>query len=153
MTLPASPSPSEWLDRLISSHRALLGRELGDDPKCPPDPAFLYADAPFCLLAHDAGEDPRFVFANCAAQRCFEYSRDELIGLPSRLSAGPDDRDERARLLSSVAERGYAEGYRGLRVAKSGRRFWIEDVTVWNVLDAQGRFQGQAAVYRHTRPA
>jgi hypothetical protein len=153
MTTPSPPRPSEWLERLVSSHRTLLGRELGDDPAAPPSLTYLYAEAPFCLLAHDGGRDPRFVFANCAAQRCFEYTLDEFIGLPSRLSAGPDDREERARLLASVARRGYAEGYRGLRVAKSGRRFWIEDVTVWNVLDPGGRFQGQAAVYRYTTPA
>ena len=30
-------------------------------------------------------------------------------------------------LLGSVADKGYARGYRGLRIAKSGRRFWIEE--------------------------
>jgi hypothetical protein len=65
----------------------------------------------------------------------------------------PDAREERAALLAAVARDGFASGYRGLRVAKSGRRFWIEDVTVWNVLDDEGRFIGQAAAYHHTSPA
>ena len=85
--------------------------------------------------------------------RCFEYSWDELIGMPSRLSAEAPNRAERDALLSAVARDGYARGYRGLRIAKSGRRFWIEDVTVWNVLDADGQPCGQAATYRRTAPA
>ena len=105
------------------------------------------------MLAHDDEADPRFVYANRAALRCFEYTWDELIGMPSRLSAEAPNRAERDALLSSVAEKGYARGYRGLRIAKSGRRFWIEDVTVWNVLDAHGNPCGQAATYRRTSPA
>jgi PAS domain S-box-containing protein len=101
-------------------------------------------------LAHDGSGDPTFVYANLTAQRCFEYSWDEMVGMPSRLSAEAPNREERAALLAAVAARGYATGYRGLRIAKSGRRFWIENVTVWNVSDTDGRCVGQAAVYRAT---
>ena len=111
---------------------------------------WLYEDAPFCLLAHSAEQDPRFTYANQTALRLFEYSPEELLGLPSRLSAEPDRREERERLIRDVKAQGYASGYRGLRVAKSGRRFWIEDVTMWNLLDAQGAPCGQAAMYRRT---
>ncbi|WP_432724122.1 MEKHLA domain-containing protein [Jeongeupia wiesaeckerbachi] len=30
---------------------------------------------------------------------------------------------------------GDASGYRGLRIAQSGRCFWIENLTVWRLLD------------------
>jgi PAS domain S-box-containing protein len=138
---------------MVDSHHQLLGRALASSPPGSELGAWLYEVAPFCLLAHDGGEDPRFVYANQTAQRCFGYAWSELVGLPSRLSALPDAREERAALLASVAKNGFAEGYRGLRVTKSGQHFWIEDVTVWNVLDVRGRPIGQAATYARTTAA
>jgi PAS domain S-box-containing protein len=114
---------------------------------------WLYDEAAFCVLAHDHDPDPRFVYANKAAQACFGYSWDELIGLPSRLSAEAPNRAERQALLERVASEGYAPGYRGLRIAKSGRRFWIEDGTVWQLIDASGVHHGQAAMFSSWRTA
>jgi hypothetical protein len=142
-----------WVAQMVDSHSRVLGRPLAEAPHGSELLDWLYAAAPFCLLAHDGGADPRFVYANQTAQHCFEYSWHEIVGLPSRLSALADVREERADLLAEVAQNGFAEGYRGLRVAKSGRRFWIEDVTVWNVVDPKGRFMGQAATYQRTTPA
>jgi hypothetical protein len=142
------------MELLLGSHRALLGRDLAREAPAGVDAArWLYEDAPFCLLAHDGGDDPCFIYANVSAQRCFEYAWHELVGMPSRLSAAPEARGERSQLLAAVAEHGYTEAYRGLRVAKSGRRFWIEDVSVWNLVDGDGRKHGQAATYRRTTPA
>jgi hypothetical protein len=144
---------SVWVAMLLDSHRRLLGRELPGQADGRPSADWLYHHAPFCVVAHDGNSDPRFVYANLAAQRCFEYPWDQFVGLRSRLSAPAPERDERDALLASVAARGCAEGYRGLRIARSGRRFWIENVTVWNVHDADGRCRGQAAAYLTTSPA
>jgi hypothetical protein len=35
-----------------------------------------------------------------------------------------------------------------MRIAKSGRRFWIERATVWNLLGRDGIRYGQAALIR-----
>lgn len=138
---------------LLGSYQRWLGRPLTSELSGQALEAWLYRDAPFCLVAHDGAVDPRFLYANRAAQRCFEYEWHEFVGLPSRLSAEPDRRRERDQLLARCAQHGFAEGYRGLRIAKSGRRFWIENVTIWNVLDSDGLFRGQAAVYRDITPA
>ena len=141
------------LPRLIlESHRRLTGEPLVPDDVCEPT-RWLYGAAPFGVVAHNTDPDPRFVYANEAAQRCFEYSWAEFIALPSRLSAETPDRAERQALLDQVRRDGYASGYRGLRIAKSGRRFWIEDATVWQLIDASGQAHGQAAVIRRWREA
>jgi len=150
----ATPPRLPLLDVIVSSYQRLLGEPLEPSMHDPRALArWLDESAPYCLLAHSAEADPRFVYANQAALRCFEYEWDELIGMPSRLSAEAPNRAERDALLTAVARQGYATGYRGLRIAKSGRRFWIEDVTVWNLLDAHGQPCGQAATYRRTSPA
>jgi PAS domain S-box-containing protein len=110
-------------------------------------PHWLYNEAPFVVVAHNAQADPQFVYANRAAQSCFGYSQQEFVGLPSRLSAEAPDRAERQRLLDAVALNGFIDNYRGLRIAKSGRRFWIEHGIVWQLIDVDGRSVGQAATF------
>jgi len=131
---------------MIASFRQLTGRSLGDPSA---DGRWLYESAPFALLAHDRSEDPRFIYANKTAQACFGYSWGEFIGMPSRLSAEAPDREERQRLLDGVSAKGFIDNYRGVRIAKSGRRFWIEEATVWQLVRSDGACVGQAAVF-HT---
>jgi PAS domain-containing protein len=133
---------------MCDSFSRLVGRPLILDAESPAAlAAWLYDKAPFGLLAHDAEIDPRFTYANKTAQRAFEYNWDEFTCLRSRLSTEPDRREDRDRLLEAVAQRGFVEGYRGVRISKSGRRFWVEDVTMWNLVDDDGIRRGQAAVF------
>ncbi len=145
--MPLLTAP-DFFDLLTDSHLRLVGASRLDPNLAPTDAArWLYEDAPFCVLAHNADADPRFVYANRTAQQCFEYTWVEMTALRSRLSAEHPNREERDRLLESVRAQGFASGYRGLRIAKSGRRFWIENVTVWNLVDRAGMYHGQAATY------
>jgi hypothetical protein len=138
-----------FLELVARSYLKFLGTAIMDDPF---DPQWLYWTAPFGLLAHNAEPDPVFVYANKTAQTCFEYSWSEFTELPSRLSAEPDRRESRHDLLDKVARDNFVTGYRGLRIAKSGRRFWIEDVTIWNVVDDNGEYAGQAALFPRWAP-
>jgi hypothetical protein len=135
---------------LTGSFAQLLGRPLVAPGQ---DAAWLYRDAPFAVVAHNTDPDPRFVYANATAQRCFEYPWAEFTTLPSRLSAEAPERGERQRLLDAVARDGFIADYRGLRIAKSGRRFWIEDGIVWQLVDAAGIRRGQAATFPTWRDA
>ena len=137
-----------FFNLLTESHRRFVGSPL---PSSHLGPAWLYEEAPFAVLAHNTDVDPRFIYANETAQRCFEYSWAELVSMPSRLSAESPNRAERQRLLDAVSRDGYVSGYRGLRIAKSGRRFWIEDGVVWKLIDAHGVYRGQAAMFAACR--
>jgi PAS domain-containing protein len=139
-------------DLITGSFRRLLGRELASPLA---DMEWLYYRAPFVVLAHDGGADPRFIYANQAAQTCFEYSANELIGLPSRLSAEAEERAARQLLLDRVSRDGFIADYSGIRIAKSGRRFRIENAIVWQLIDADGTHHGQAATFSewHDIPA
>lgn len=130
---------------LAGSFLRLLRRPLAADSSA----AALYR-APFCLLAHDGAADPVFIYANAAAQACFGYGWEEFLRLPSRLSAETPEQSERQRLLDAVRAQGFIENYRGVRVAKSGRRFLIEQVVVWELVDEGGARRGQAAMFSTT---
>ena len=133
---------------LLHSHRQLTGRDLL--PAQSASAQALY-EAPFVVLSHDAGADPRFTYANRTAQRLFEMPWPEIVGMPSRFSAEPLLREERQRLLERVARDGYIDDYCGVRVSRSGRRFLVRNATVWNLLD-DDRIVGQAAAFSDWQP-
>ena len=135
---------SAFFDLLTTSYTRLTGKPLAPAGK---NAAWLYDEAPFAVLAHNTDADPRFVYANRTAQACFEYGWDEIITLPSRLSAEAPDRAERQRLMEAVARNGFIADYSGVRVAKSGRRFRIENGVVWQLFDDSGAWHGQAATF------
>jgi hypothetical protein len=133
---------------LAASYATVTGEQLVPEGMADSQAAAWLYEAPFALLAHDTSPDPLFVYANLTAQQRFEYSWDEFVGLPSRLSAVEQAREERRAFMAAVRLQGYAGDYRGLRIAKSGQRFWIEDATVWNLVDSESALVGQAALIR-----
>ena len=135
---------------LNESHLSFTGRPLVEVGR---GAQWLYHDATFVVVAHHTDRDPRFIYANRAAQACFGYSWDEFMAMPSHLTAEAPERAERQALLDTVTRKGFASGYRGLRITKSGRRFWIEDGLVWQLVGKDGILYGQAATFRKWRAA
>jgi hypothetical protein len=101
--------------------------------------------APFALVSHGTEVDPIFNYGNRRALELFEMDSDSFTSLPSRLSAETAYQEKRGKALDEVNRLGYVEGYSGIRIAKSGRHFWIRDTTIWNLVTPDGRFRGQAA--------
>ena len=134
------------LELLLSSHRRLLGGEL-ILPGNPIARAQALWSAPYVVVSHGPGDDPCFTYANKQALELWEMDWDEFVGMPGRNSAQATERAERDRLLRNVSEHGFATGYSGVRASKSRRKFRIEDVTVWNLVDPDGTRRGQAASY------
>jgi MEKHLA domain len=99
------------------------------------------------ILAHGTGADPVFFYANRMALDRFEVTAAQLVRMPSRLSAEPLLREERAALLARVTRDGFIDDYAGIRVSATGRRFRIEQAVVWNLIDAAGTCHGQAATF------
>lgn len=109
-------------------------------------------EADFALLSHDGQHDPVFNYGNRLALELFAMDAVQLCRTPSRLSAEPVNREERDRLLARVHQHGFIDDYAGVRVAADGRRFRIEQATVWSVVDAEGQHVGQAAMFAHWQP-
>jgi len=105
--------------------------------------------APFVLVAHGTEADPVLNYGNATALTLWEMSWEELTRTPSRLTAEAPNREERARLLATVAQHGFIGDYSGIRISKNGRRFRIAQATVWNLLTPEGLPCGQAALFSH----
>lgn len=144
-----SSRPSDARLRLIAeSYQRLTGKPL---LQALPEEAealrHVLWEAPFAIVAHGTEADPIFFYGNRYALQHFEMSAEEFAQLPSRLSAEAVAQQAREQALAKVAQQGHIDGYSGVRVAKSGRSFRIADCTIWNLLDAQGGHQGQAAIF------
>jgi MEKHLA domain len=147
-TPPAAALNDERVSLIAKSFRRLTGRPLLD--VVPDDARELAKEMwlwPRAIVAHGTEADPVFFYGNRLALQLFEMNFAEFTRLPSRLSAEAPVREERAKLLEQVASRGFVEDYAGMRIAKSGRRFVIENGTVWNLVDEAGVSHGQAATF------
>jgi hypothetical protein len=123
-------------------HRPLMPRS-GDDGR---DAEARYR-APFVVVSHGTEEDPILNYGNAAALALWETDWATLTRLPSRLTAEPVAREERAAMLERARRDGFIDNYAGVRLTASGRRFRIENAVVWNLADSQGRPAGQAASF------
>lgn len=133
---------------LAQSYKRLLGEDLVKDGSPEQMAEWLY-EADYAVLSHDGADDPCFNYANKKAQELFEFNWDEFQGMPSRLSAEPDLREEREKMLEIATKNGFYTGYKGVRISKSGKRFFIDNCTIFNLLDDEGNKIGQAATFSY----
>jgi hypothetical protein len=148
---PANHYQVEHAERLRRTFHALTGRHLIDPAWSSEAGAKALFYAPFVVLSHDTAPDPILTYGNQTALKLFALSWEELTHMPSRFTAEAPNRAERARLLAEVTARGFIDDYSGVRIAKTGQRFLIEQATVWNLTDEDGRPCGQAATFREWR--
>lgn len=132
------------IERIATCFNDLTGRDLV--PMTSDIAAALWS-TPIAILAHGTEPDPIFFFGNATALRLFEYDFAAFTRLPSRFSAEPLLRDERARLLERVTRTGFIDDYAGIRISANGRRFSISSASVWSLTDSEGHPAGQAAAF------
>lgn len=146
----AEPLPADWTQRsevLLDTYQRLLGQDLiARSGNAAEDARRLYL-APFAVLAHGTEADPILDYANAIALGLWEMTPEQLRATPSRLTAEPVVREARERVLAQMAQRGFITGYEGVRISRTGRRFRILNVTIWNLVDSAGRPAGQAATF------
>jgi hypothetical protein len=135
---------------LLSSHQGAFGTPLlaglagGATPRQAAQEVFA---ADRAVLAHDGSADPRLIYANATALRLWRRRWEEMVGLPSRLTAAPAERQERAQALALAQEKEALQGYGGIRVDSAGRRFRIEGAKLWTLREGEGPARGQAASF------
>lgn len=138
--------------RLLHSFQHWTGRSLLDVNGSSVEIAQALFEAPFVLVSHGTQPDPIFNYGNRRALELWEFSWEDFTQMPSRKCVEPVTQQERDRLLAAAASKGYIDNYTGIRISSTGKRFQIEDVILWNVLDGQNRRCGQAAVFSKWEP-
>jgi hypothetical protein len=142
----------EHVQILLDSFARLLGRELISRAGSADEQGERLFQAPFVVVSHGTEADPILNYGNATALGLWEMTAEELRRTPSRLTAEPVHRDERARLLERTRRDGYVDDYAGIRISKTGKRFRIEQAIVWNLTDSTGVHRGQAATFDRWTP-
>jgi hypothetical protein len=150
----AIPEDPPWLSArllgisnlILESHQRLFGKAL-----LQAQGSRLAAQELFVLdrvvLCHDGSEDPQFIYANRAALLLFRRNWEGMVGMPSRLSASPQQRLKRGQLLEQARRQKALVDYGGERVDAQGRRFQIRGARLWNLVDEERHYRGQAACF------
>jgi hypothetical protein len=137
----------EWSRLLLDSYRHWTGNELIERTGDAIQQACALFGSFVVVVSHGVESDPILNYGNQTALDLWELSWDQFIKTPSRLTAEPDDRGERERMLERAKLKGYFDGYRGVRISSTGRRFLVEQALIWNVIDPAGSPLGQAATF------
>ena len=141
------PDRVEHVQLLLDSFSRLLSRELIPRDGSPLAQAQRLFESPFVVVSHGTEADPVLNYGNATALALWEMDWASFVQTPSRLTAEPMHRDERARLLDRTRRNGFVDDYQGIRISRTGRRFRIEQAIVWNLTDAAGQIRGQAATF------
>lgn len=147
-----------WLQEELLQHIQLLLYSFhhwtGDDLLTIPDHQSLLEianslfNADFVIVSHGTQADPILNYGNQKALDLWKMDWQTFTTTPSRYTAEPMKREAREQVLAKVQSQGYISNYRGIRIASTGDRFYINDVILWNVIDKQGKLWGQAATFR-----
>ena len=99
------------------------------------------------VIAHDNQNDPLINYSNYLALQLWSRSWEEMIGLPSKLTAPIQERKNRSSTLRQVMKNNAIKGYEGIRINSKGQIFSIKDVYIWTVWDEESKPFGQAATF------
>ena len=142
-----TPEVIQHNQRMLNSFRKWTGRELVSRTESPEQDTEILFESDFAIVSHGTESDPIFKYGNKKALELFEMNWEEFTSMPSRNSAEPMEQKHRAKFMEEVTRNGFVNNYEGIRVSKLGRRFLIKDAIVWNVLDDDGKYCGQAATF------
>ncbi len=137
----------EWTQDVLDSYACLIETELISREGTPQEQAKRLFNSPFVVASHGLQEDPILNYGNQTALDLWEMDWEQFTQTPSRLTAEPVNREERARMLDQAKIQGYISDYRGVRISRTGKRFLVERATVWNIKKPDGTPLGQAATF------
>ncbi|MGB3404303.1 MAG: MEKHLA domain-containing protein [Microcoleaceae cyanobacterium] len=141
------PKIITWSQIILDNYRNSLGDELIERKGNTEEQAKALFFTPFAVASHGTEADPIYNYGNQVILDLWERSWDEMIKTPSRLSAEPNLREERQNSLDQTTSQGYLKNYQCVRISRTGQRYKIEDITIWNLEDEQGNYCGQAATF------
>ena len=110
--------------------------------------ANLLFNANLVVVSHGTQADPILNYGNQKALDLWKMDWHTFISTPSRYTAEVMERSEREQLLVQAKSQGYISNYRGIRIASTGDRFYIDQAIIWNVVDEEGKLWGQAATFQ-----
>ncbi|MBF2065727.1 MAG: MEKHLA domain-containing protein [Calothrix sp. C42_A2020_038] len=132
---------------LLHSYQHWTGESLFDLSMAPLDLSQVLFHAPFIVVSHGMETNPIFNYANQKALELWELEWNQFIQMPSCQTVEQTEREDRQKLLEETEKKGFTDKCSGVRVSSTGKKFYIENIKLWNVLDENQQRCGQAAMF------
>ena len=135
---------------LLTSHCRAFGRlliksaEINDAHRLKAQELFAIG---MPVIAHNNAHDPCLIYANAAALQLWNRRWDEMIGMPSRLTAPQDMQAKRTSTLAQVTQKDSITGFYGVRIDSKGQKFLMHNVRIWTIWNEENIPIGQAATF------
>jgi len=142
-----NPSVIEWCQYLLDSYAYWIKLELIDRSGTPLTQAKRLFNSTFVVASHGTEDDPTLNYGNQAALNLWVMDWQQFTRTPSRLTAESPSREERTRMLKQAKIQGYISNYRGIRISSTGKRFLVDQATIWNIHKPDGTTIGQGATF------
>jgi len=145
-----SPEKVRLIKCLLISHqkafnRSLIKHKQNKDSRRLQSQELFITSMP--VIAHDHKKDPSIIYANSAALQLWGRHWDEIVGMPSKLTAPTNQHMERSAALDDALTKDCIQNYRGTRVNKKGELFTIQNARIWTIWDEHGLVIGQGATF------
>ncbi|MBO9703601.1 MAG: MEKHLA domain-containing protein [Sporocytophaga sp.] len=147
MKIWMNPDTVKHCKLIAKNYKFWTGKELFEEKLHESELSEKMYNAPFVILSHGTQADPIYNYVNLKAQELWEYTWDEMIKLPSRRSAGTNETAQRLELIKEGQEKGITFTEKALRESCSGKKFYIKNVVLFNLLGEGGEYEGQCAIY------
>lgn len=142
-----NPETVQWCQYLLDSYVHWVKQELIERTGTPLEQAERLFDSAFVVASHGTEDDPVLNYGNRTALNLWMMDWQQFTRTPSRLTAEPAKREERARMLERVKTQGYHADYSGIRISSTGKRFLAERIIIWNIQKPDGTIAGQGATF------
>ena len=147
-----TPKKRKLVNLLLKSHHKAFGCSLikcqkVDDLHRLESQELFISQMP--VLAHSKSSDPLITYANSSALLLWGRQWQEMINMPSRLTAPTDARQQRYTSLQCALEQNAVTGYKGVRIDNDGKLFIINNARIWTLWDEEGEYCGQAASFNN----
>ena len=143
----AKPEIVQWCQYLLDSHAYWIKQELIHRNGTPLEQAERLFNSPLVVASHGMEDDPVLNYGNRTALNLWAMDWEQFTQTPSRLTAEPINREDRARMLEQAKTQGYISDYRGIRISNTGERFLVEKAIIWNIHKPDGTALGQGATF------
>ncbi len=143
----ADPQIVQWYQYLLDSYVHWVKHELIQRNGTPLEQAERLFNSAFVVASHGVENDPLLNYGNQAALNLWAMDWQQFTQIPSRLTAEPVNREERARMLEQAGTQGYISDYRGVRISSTGKRFLVDQAIIWNIHKPDGTTIGQGATF------
>ncbi|RMF24501.1 MAG: MEKHLA domain-containing protein [Cyanobacteria bacterium J083] len=140
-----------WTQILLDNFVRLLNYELIPRHTSVREQAKNLYYSRFVVVSHGTELDPILNYGNQTALQLWEMNWEQFSQTPSRLTAEPINRQAREKMLKQANQQGYITDYQGVRISRTGKRFLIKQAIVWQLIDNNGKPQGQAATFSNWR--